>query len=79
MPVDEGKVKAQARGEVENEDGVLVIKRIHVELSVSAPESHRATVERVHQVFANKCPVYRSLKAAIQISTSFQLESAASI
>jgi uncharacterized OsmC-like protein len=52
---------------------VLVIKRIQVVLSVAASESQRATIERVHTVFADKCPVYRSLKDAIKITTSYEL------
>ena len=66
-------MKAVAKGEVETEGGVLILKRIHVELILAASEEQQATVERVHAVFAEKCPVYRSLKAAIQITTSFRL------
>jgi uncharacterized OsmC-like protein len=73
IDVDHGKVTAHARGEIENEGGVLVIKRIHVVLSVAAPESQGATIERVHSLFAEKCPVYRSLRDAIQITTSYVL------
>jgi uncharacterized OsmC-like protein len=54
---------------VESEDGVLVIKRIHVVLKLTASEEHRATAERVHGFFADKCPVYRSLTPAIAITT----------
>ena len=42
-------------------------------LKLSAPESARETVERVHEVFAKKCPIYRSLIPAIQITTSYEL------
>jgi uncharacterized OsmC-like protein len=68
-----GRLTADARGEVENEDGVLVIRRIHVELTIRASEEQRQTVERVHGFYAAKCPVYRSLQAAIQITSSFVL------
>jgi uncharacterized OsmC-like protein len=61
-------------GEVELEENVLVIKRIHVRLRLKADESHRETVERVHGFFADKCPIYRSLKAAIQIDTELVFE-----
>jgi len=61
-------------GEVELEDNVLVIKRIHVQLKLKAGESHRETANRVHAFFADRCPVYRSLKAAIQISTELILD-----
>ena len=56
-------------GEIEKEDGVLVIRRIHVRLKLKARDEHRATAERVHGVFADRCPVYRSLRDAIAITT----------
>ena len=68
-----GRLTADARGEVENEDGVLVIRRIHVVFTIRASEEQRQTVERVHGFYAAKCPVYRSLQAAIQITSSFVL------
>jgi len=45
-------------------------------LKVAASESERETINRVHEVFANKCPIYRSLIPAIQITTSFELTGA---
>jgi uncharacterized OsmC-like protein len=62
------------RGEVEKEDdGVIVIKRIHVHYRLKAGEQHRATVERVHGFHAGKCPVYRSISGSIDITTDFEL------
>ena len=63
-------------GEIELEDSVLVIKRIHVKLRLKAEESHWETAQRVHGFFADKCPVYRSLKAAIAITTELVLDPA---
>ena len=65
---------SEAVGEIELEDSVLVIKRIHVKLRLHVEESHRETVNRVYSFFADRCPVYRSLKAAIQISTELIVE-----
>jgi uncharacterized OsmC-like protein len=61
-------------GEIELEDHVLVIRRIHVRLRLRAAEAHRETAARVHGIFADKCPVYRSLKPAIQMTTELVLE-----
>jgi uncharacterized OsmC-like protein len=58
---------------VENEGGTLIIRRIHVHLKLVAPESAREAVERVHGMYAEKCPIYRSLIPAIQITTSYEL------
>ena len=59
---------------MELEGKVLVVKRIHLRLRLRAPESARATAERVHGVFAESCPVYRSLRAAIAITTELVFE-----
>ena len=61
-------------GEVELENNVLVIRRIHVKMLLKAAESQRGTIERVHGFFADKCPVYLSLKNAIAITTEVTLE-----
>lgn len=68
-----GRLTADVRGEIEAEDGVLVIRRIHVGFTLRAPEDARDTVERVHGFFANKCPVFRTLHTAIQITSSYTL------
>ena len=60
---------ADATGEVETEDGVLIIRRIHVVLRLETGPEHKETAERVHGIFADFCPVYRTLKPAIQITT----------
>jgi uncharacterized OsmC-like protein len=60
-----------ATGEVELEGQVLVLKRIHVAYSgFSFTEEQRETVERVLSVHADGCPVARSLRGAIEITTT---------
>jgi uncharacterized OsmC-like protein len=71
-----GKLDAEVTGEVEEEDGVLVIRRIHVAMQLVAAEEFRDTVERVHGIYAMRCPLYRTLNKAIQISSSWVLVSA---
>lgn len=65
-----GALTAVARGDVEVEDGVLVLRRIHVAFTLKdVAADKRAAAERAHQVFRDRCPVYRSLYRAIQITT----------
>ena len=59
---------------METEDHVLVIRRIHTKLRLKADATHWETAQRVHGFFADKCPVYRSLKNAIQMTTELVLE-----
>ena len=61
-------------GEIETEDHVLVIRRIHTKLMLKAEEAHWDTARRVHGFFADQCPVYRTLKTAIAITTELTLE-----
>lgn len=58
---------------MEVEDKVLVIKRIHVVYTLQAPREQKDTIERVHRIHANYCPVYRSLHKAIEITTEYEL------
>ncbi len=71
-----GRLSAEVTGEVEKEDGVLVIRRIHVSFRLVAPEEIRETVERVHGMYAMRCPLYRTLHKAIALTSSFTLAGA---
>jgi uncharacterized OsmC-like protein len=70
-----GKLTADVTGEVEAEDGVLVIRRIHVAMRLVSPEQVRETVERTHNIYAMRCPLYRTLHKTIQLTSSFELVS----
>lgn len=74
-----GKLTADVTGEVEAEEGVLVIRRVHVAMRLIAGDSLelRQTVERVHGIYAMKCPLYRTLHNAIQLTSSCAIVSSA--
>ena len=59
-----------------DDDGVIVIRRVHVTYHLKAEASERETIDRVHGFHADKCPVYRTLKNSIEITTDFVLEGA---
>jgi uncharacterized OsmC-like protein len=73
-----GKLTADVTGEVEAEEGVLVIRRIHVAMHLLAPEAARETAERVHGIYAMRCPLYRTLHKTIQLTSSVELKTAPS-
>jgi organic hydroperoxide reductase OsmC/OhrA len=60
-------------GEVETEGKVLVVKRIRQILYLTAEEKDRDTIERVLGVYADSCPVARSIRGSIDISSELQL------
>jgi uncharacterized OsmC-like protein len=68
-----GRLTGEITGEVEAEDGVLVIRRIHLAMRLVAPEEVRAVVERVHGVYAMRCPLYRTLYKTLQLTSSYTL------
>ena len=68
-----GKLTADVTGEVESEEGVLVIRRIHVAMRLVAPEDTKNTAERVHGIYAMHCPLYRTLHNAIQLTSSVEV------
>ena len=60
------------RGEVGKDGKVLIIERIHVTYYLKTDESNRETAERVHGFHADYCPVARSIKDSIAITTELQ-------
>jgi uncharacterized OsmC-like protein len=69
----DGRLVAEVTGEVELDGGVLVIRRVHVKLLLKASEEARETVERVHNLYMDKCPVYKTLRPAIGVTSSYEL------
>jgi organic hydroperoxide reductase OsmC/OhrA len=62
-----------ARGEIELDGKVLVIKRIHVTYrGVSVGDDQREAFDRALAAHPDGCPVARSLRGAIDITTSFE-------
>jgi len=68
-----GKLTADVTGEVETEEDVLVIRRIHVVMRLVASQDVRETAERVHGIYAMRCPLYRTLHNTIKLTSSFEL------
>ena len=65
---------AVAHGDVETEDGVLVLRRIHVVFTLKGVEAGKVeAAERAHDLFKMKCPVYRSIYRAIDVTTELRL------
>jgi uncharacterized OsmC-like protein len=66
-------LSAETVGEIEVESKVLVIKRIKQIFHLTADEEDRETIERVLEVYADGCPVARSVKGSIEISSELEL------
>jgi hypothetical protein len=66
---------SELRGEVETEEGVLLIRRILVHHRLMAQEELRGVVEAVHNDYPLHCPLYRTLYRCIDIKTFWELVS----
>ena len=69
MNASEGRLVAEGRGEVESDDGVLVLRRIHVTYRLRLDEdADRGKVQRAFDLHPPKCPVYRSIGDQVEIT-----------
>jgi uncharacterized OsmC-like protein len=60
---------------VEVDEGVLVLRRIHVVFSLKGVPAEKVdSAQRAHDVFKMKCPVYRSVHRAIDVTTELNVE-----
>ena len=62
-------LSADTVGEIEVERKVLVIKRIKQTFHLETDEGDRETIERVLEVYADGCPVARSVRDSIKITS----------
>ena len=68
-----GKLVAEVTGEVETEEGFSSSAASTWPCNWSLPSRVREIVERVHGIYAMRCPLYRTLHKAIQLTSSYTL------
>jgi uncharacterized OsmC-like protein len=65
---------SEVTGEIERtDDGVLVIRRVHVLYRLRADPERREAIDRVLRFHAQKCPVARTIGDCVDISTELEL------
>ncbi|MFQ5434207.1 MAG: OsmC family protein [Anaerolineae bacterium] len=74
IPAGNGRLISEATGEIEKDGKVLVVKRIHVRYHLQLDESMRETAVRAHDIHANYCPVARTIRDCVDITTSLHME-----
>jgi uncharacterized OsmC-like protein len=53
---------------------VLVIRRIHVTYYLKLAPDQRQTAERAHEIHADYCPVARTIRDCVGITTELHME-----
>ena len=61
-------------GEIEADENVLVVKRIHVTYQLEAEADQRPKAERVLGFHAEACPLARSISGCVIITTSLEFQ-----
>lgn len=69
IPTGDGRLQVEAVGDVELDDDILVVRRIHVVAHLVAAEAHRPAAERVAATYERRCPIYRTIGSAVRITT----------
>lgn len=77
VSLDSDAIGAEVRGINELEDGVPVLKRIEIHYTLRTPKSARAVVDRALSRHQDKCPTARSLKEAIEVTWTADVEEVA--
>jgi uncharacterized OsmC-like protein len=74
VEVGEGGLVSEAKGEVEKDGKVLVIRRIRVHYRLKVAPEQRETAERVHGFHADYCPVARTISDCVEIETFLEMD-----
>jgi uncharacterized OsmC-like protein len=73
IDADKAHLQIEASGNVFDRQGTLVLESIEVRYTLRAPADQHAAAERAHALHAERCPVARSLKGGIDITTTLEL------
>ncbi len=65
---------ASVEGDIEDVNGVMKITRIRLHYRFRIPAAIREKVDRVLEVYAEKCPAYQSVKGCIDCSWDAEIE-----
>ena len=53
---------------------MLVVRRMHVRYQLRLQPAQHAAAERAYNVHADNCPVYRTIRGCVDITTSLEME-----
>jgi uncharacterized OsmC-like protein len=67
-------LSSSVKGEIELEGKVMVIKRIHVTYQLKLQPEQRETAVKVHGFHIDYCPVARTIKGCVEITTELKME-----
>lgn len=69
ISASDGRLTADVRGQVVKDEGVLVVRAIHVRYNLKASGADGDAIQRAFEMHPMRCPVYRTLHGCIEITT----------
>ncbi|HIF72987.1 MAG TPA: hypothetical protein EYQ61_10590 [Dehalococcoidia bacterium] len=77
IPAGDGFLYSESEGQLEKENNVLVIKRIHVTYHLNVEKAlyavKEAAIQRAFDLHPDSCPVYRSIYTSIDITKELDM------
>ena len=73
IDASDGRLAAEVKGGVGKEEGVLVVRRIHVKYRLQAAGADEEAINRAFDLHPMRCPVYRTLHKCIDITTELAI------
>lgn len=73
IDASDGRLAAEVKGGVGKEEGVLVVRRIHVKYQLRAAGADQEAINRAYDLHPMRCPVYRTLHRCIDITTELEI------
>ena len=68
-----GLFRADVKGDIEDESGVLKITRIHVTYTLKVPPEKRKDAEEAFENYLDRCPGAQSVLGCIRIEHELQM------
>lgn len=77
IPAGDGYLHSESVGEVEKENGTLVIKRVHIvyhlKVETGLLAEKREAIQRAFDFHPDACPVYKSISGCIDITKELEI------
>ena len=74
IPTPRDRYRADVTGDIENVGGVLKITRINVHYTLRLPADKRRDAEEAFKVYLPHCPAAQSVKDAIELNHTLDLQ-----
>jgi uncharacterized OsmC-like protein len=69
-----GRLRVEGAGEIESDEGTLVIRRIQIVAFLQCEDAQKGDAEDIIASYALGCPVYRTLYKSIEITSRLEFQ-----